>query len=358
MNTIETRINVHFPGFSLAVELTLPATGIIGLFGESGSGKSTFLRTIAGLERPVNSRIVISGNTWHDDDRGIFIPTHKRSLGFVFQDGALFPHMSVLANMQYGLKRIPAEKRKIPLTHVAELLGITHLLDRKPDSLSGGEKQRVGIARALAPGPEVLMMDEPLASLDTRRKAEIIPYLNRLNDELSIPILYVSHDVNEMIRLADHMVLLEAGSVQASGPTEELLTRLDLPLAYGAEAAALVNGRIIENDATAQINTIAYRGGRIFLPGKADNVGKSVRVRVRAADVSLSLEKARQTSILNIIDTQVVRVEEEDVGLVMVELDAGGTRLLSRITKHSARLLDIRPGKKVYAQVKAAALVD
>lgn len=358
MSHLQTRINLSFPGYTLDVDLTLPGEGVTGIFGISGSGKSTFLRTIAGLERPVNSRIVIQDEVWHDDALGIFIPPYKRALGFVFQDAALFPHLTILKNLEYGLKRIPEQERKIPLDYVVDLLGITHLMSRKPDCLSGGEKQRVGIARALATSPRILMMDEPLASLDMKRKAEIIPYLNRLNEELEIPILYVSHALDEIIRLADHMVLLENGKALASDATSRLLTRMDLPLSHGEDASAVIHGTVIERDAQYYLNTVEFSGGRIVMPGAAEQSGKRVRLRIQASDVSLTLQKAVDSSILNIIDSEVVNIRDYAAGLVMIELDARGTRLLCRMTAKSANTLALKPGKQVFAQVKAVAIAN
>ena len=358
MSNIQTRIQVNFTGYTLDVDLTLPGEGITGIFGASGSGKSTFLRAIAGLERPVNSRIVIRDEIWHDDAKNIFVPPYRRSLGFVFQDAALFPHLSVLKNLRYGQKRIQESDRKIPLDYVVDLLGISHLMERKPDTLSGGEKQRVGIARALATSPRILLMDEPLASLDMPRKKEIIPYLNRLNEELEIPILYVSHALDEIISLADHMVLLENGTVRAADITSKLLTRLDLPLAHSNDAAAVINGTVIERDDSFHLNTIAFSGGQIILPGEVTQKGKSMRLRIEASDVSLTLERTTNTSILNIIESEVVAIHDNTAGRVMIELDANGTRFLCRITARSASVLELEPGKRVYAQIKAVAIVD
>lgn len=358
MSAIQTRIHVNFPDYILDVDLVLPGKGITGIFGDSGAGKSTFLRAIAGLKRPANSRIVIHDEIWHDDSQGVFIPPYQRALGFVFQDAALFPHLTVRKNLQYGQKRIPKHQQHIPLDYVIDLLGIGHLMERKPDMLSGGEKQRVGIARALATSPRILMMDEPLASLDMKRKAEIIPYLNRLNEELEIPILYVSHAFDEIIRLADHLVLLENGKVRASDTTGKLLTRLDLPLAHSKEAAAVIHGTIIARDERFHLNTVSFSGGEIVLPSNITQVGKPVRLRIQASDVSLTLEKAAHTSILNIIASRIVDIHDDSAGLVIVELDAGGTRLLCRITTRSAWALALKPGKPVYAQVKAIAIMD
>lgn len=358
MSAIQIRVEVHFPGYTLNVNQSLPGEGVTGIFGVSGSGKSTLLRAIAGLERPVNSRIVIGDEIWHDDAQGIFIPTCQRPLGFVFQDAALFPHLSVRKNLEYGMKRVPQALRRIPLDYVAELLGLNPLMDRNPQTLSGGEKQRVGIARALATSPRILMMDEPLASLDLPRKAEIIPYLNRLNAELAIPILYVSHDLDEIISLAEHLILLEAGKVRAADAIGQILTRLDLPLAHRHDAAAIICGTAQNRDERFHLNTIAFSGGSLFLPGKPIPAGSPVRLRIHANDVSLALAPATDSSILNRIPACVVNIHNDENGLAMVELDAGGTRLLSRITAKSACTLAIHPGQTLYAHVKGIAILD
>ncbi len=358
MNDIQTRIQVDFPGYSLNVDLTLPGKGITGIFGASGSGKSTFLRAIAGLERSINSRIVVCDELWHDDSKNLFVLPYKRPVGFVFQDAALFTHLTVRKNLEFGLKRIPEKDRKISFDYVVDLLGIGHLMQRKPDTLSGGEKQRVGIARALATSPKILLMDEPLASLDSQRKAEIIPYLNRLNEELEIPILYVSHALDEIVALADHVVLLENGKVRASGNTDRILTRLDLPIAHSQDAASIINGTIIERDTRFHLNKVAFSGGIITMISNINQIGKKVRLRVQASDVSLTLQKSTDTSILNIIESRIVDLHDNNEGLVMVELDANNTPLLCRITARSASNLHLTPGKKVYAQIKGIAIVD
>lgn len=358
MSDIQAKIQVRFSEYLLDVDLTLPESGVTGILGASGAGKSTFLRAIAGLEKPINSRIVVGDEVWHDDEKAIFVLPHKRSIGFVFQDAALFPHLTVKQNLEYGLKRIRQSERKISLDYVIDLLGIGHLMERKPDTLSGGEKQRTAIARALATSPKIMMMDEPLASLDMPRKAEIIPYLNRLNEELKTPILYVSHALDEIIHLADHMILLENGTALASGETAQVLTRLDLPLAHSSDAASIINGTIIARDEYFHLNTVAFSGGVITMPSSLTQIGKKIRLRIKASDVSLTLQKATDTSILNIIESKVVRIHDNQAGLVMVELDANQTPLLCRITSRSAQALSLAPGKTVYAQIKGAAIID
>lgn len=344
--------------FELDFDLVLPGSGITAFFGESGAGKSTLLRTVAGLVQPSGGKISIGDEIWQDDENEVFIPTYKRSVGFVFQDAALFPHLSVKNNLQYGMKRIPAGKRIISLEKAVDLLGIGHLLDRMPDTLSGGEQQRVSIARALATSPDIMLMDEPLAALDMKRKSEIIPYLMRLNTELEIPILYVSHALEEVSVLADHLVLLEKGRIVTSGITSEMLTRLDLPLAHYDVAAAIVNGQVIEEDREFCLSTIRFSGGKMLLPSANLRIGQQVRLRVQARDVSLTTEKPANTSILNAVEATVVNLSPDSKGQVLIELDAKGTRLLSRITSKSVNTLKLETGKPVFAQVKGIAVIE
>lgn len=358
MNSLFFKGNVRYPDYELNFDLSLPGSGITALFGASGAGKSTLLRAVAGLIKPENGIIQIKKETWQNDDKKIFVPTYQRSLGFVFQDARLFSHLNVTDNLQYGIKRLKTAKRNISLEKAIDLLGIAHLTDRMPDTLSGGEKQRVSIARALATDPEIMLMDEPLAALDMKRKSEILPYLQRLNDELHIPILYVSHALDEVSTLADHLVLLEKGTVVASGKTNDMLTRLDLPLAFYDTASALIYGKVIAEDPEFHLSTLSFSGGLIHLPSKHLKPGQAVRLRIQARDVSLTTEKAENTSILNILETTVINLSNHSQGEVMVELDAKGTRLLSRITSKSASLLKLSKGKSVYAQIKGIAIVE
>lgn len=358
MKSLLLKGKVTRQNFELDFDLVLPGSGITAFFGESGAGKSTLLRTVAGLVQPSDGKIGIGEEIWQDDEKKIFIPTHKRSVGFVFQDAALFQHLSVKNNLQYGMKRIPAEKRIISLEKAVDLLGIAHLLDRMPDTLSGGEQQRVSIARALATSPDIMLMDEPLAALDMKRKSEIIPYLTRLNEELKIPILYVSHALEEVSILADHLVLLEKGKVTASGNINDMLTRLDLPLAYYDVAAAIINGQVIEEDKEFSLSTIRFSGGNVLLPSRNLQIGQNVRLRIQARDVSLSIEKPVNTSILNAFEASVVNLSDDSNGQVLIELDAKGTRLLSRITSKSVNSLKLETGKPIFAQVKGIAVVE
>ena len=343
--------------FSLDVSLQLPGRGVTAIFGPSGSGKTTVLRCIAGLERAPGGSLSVNGEVWQDDAKALFKPVHTRSLGYVFQSANLFNHLSVQGNLDYGLRRIPLAERKVSLTQATELLGIDKLLHRQPATLSGGERQRVAIARALATSPQLLLMDEPLAALDVQRKAEVLPYLERLHTDLSIPVLYVSHAPDEVARLADHLVLLNAGQVLASGPTRELLTRLDLPLAHGDAAAAIIDAVVMRVEPDYHLSHAEFAGGQISLLNPSLRVGQRVRARVQARDVSLTLTRQQGTSVLNIFAATVSSISADSPGQAMVALDAGGSTLLARVTRKSLDALQLQPGSAVFAQVKGVAVM-
>ncbi|MDR6538048.1 molybdenum ABC transporter ATP-binding protein [Variovorax soli] len=353
---VQARLKVEHPGFSLDIALDLPGRGVSALFGPSGCGKTTCLRAIAGLLRAPGGSVVVNGECWQDGAR--FVPTHRRALGYVFQEARLFAHLDVRRNLEYGIRRVATAQRRVPLAQAVELLGIGHLLARRPDTLSGGERQRVGIARALATSPRLLLMDEPLASLDLQRKREILPYLERLHAELDIPVIYVSHAADEVARLADHLVLMEAGRVLASGPAPALMTRLDLPLAHGDTAGAVVDATVTGFDAAFGLTQLAFAGGTLWLPHGGSRIGLAVRVRIQARDVSLTLTPQADTSVLNILPATVTDLAQDGPAQVMVGLDVGGARLLARITRKSAALLRLREGAAVHAQVKGVAIVD
>ncbi|WLH71041.1 molybdenum ABC transporter ATP-binding protein [Pseudomonas sp. FP2309] len=357
---IDVRLQLQYSGFALDVDLHLPGRGVTALYGHSGSGKTTCLRCIAGLERADNGFIQVNGDVWQDSRNGLFVPPHKRALGYVFQEASLFPHLCVRANLEFGLKRIPRQQRRVDMTQAAELLGIAHLLERNPLHLSGGERQRIGIARALLTSPRLLLMDEPLAALDSQRKAEILPYLERLHDELDIPVLYVSHAQDEVARLADHIVLLNEGKALASGPIGETLARLDLPLARRDDAGVVINGTVSAYDAHYQLLTLQLPGS--VLPMRVAHaplaVGKSLRVKVQARDVSLSLQAEEHSSILNRLPVTVIeQMPADNSAHVLVRLEADGTSLLARITRYSRDQLHLHPGQQLWAQIKAVAVL-
>jgi molybdate transport system ATP-binding protein len=313
------------------------------------------LHCIAGLERPAGGVLEVNSARWQD--QGVFLPAHRRPIGYVFQEASLFAHLSVRSNLEYGLKRIPRSQRQVAFSDAVELLGIAPLLARKPGHLSGGERQRVAIARALLTSPQLLLMDEPLSALDQTSKAEILPYLQRLHGELSIPVLYVSHSLDEVAKLADYLILLERGQVRAAGPLSDLAARLDLPLAHGEEAGAVLDATVTGFDEPYHLAYLQFPGGRIAVARQHLTLGSHVRIRIHARDVSLTLVHQQHTSILNIIPARVVEFVEDGPAQAMVRLDASGTPLLARVTRKSAHLLGLYPGMQVYAQVKSAALV-
>ncbi|MHC8326734.1 molybdenum ABC transporter ATP-binding protein [Pseudomonas sp. LB1P83] len=357
---IHTRLKLRYSGFALEVDLQLPGRGVTALYGHSGSGKTTCLRCIAGLEQAEQGFIQVNDEVWQDSDRKIFVPPHKRALGYVFQEASLFPHLSVLANLEFGLKRIPKLQRRVDMAHATELLGIGHLLDRHPQHLSGGERQRIGIARALLTSPKLLLMDEPLAALDSQRKNEILPYLQRLHDELDIPVLYVSHSQDEVARLADHIVLLSDGKALASGPVGETLARLDLPLALGDDAGVVIEGQVSAYDPHYQLLTLQLPGTdlSIRVAHAPMSQGQALRCKVQARDVSLSLQGDGQSSILNRLPVTVIsEIGADNAAHVLIRLNAAGTPLLARITRYSRDQLGVHPGQQLWAQIKAVAVL-
>ncbi|MDU8418330.1 molybdenum ABC transporter ATP-binding protein [Pseudomonas syringae] len=357
---IEVRLQMAYPDFTVRTDLRLPGLGITALFGPSGSGKTTCLRCIAGLEKADQGFIRVHDEVWQDTEKGIFLAPHKRAIGYVFQEASLFPHLSVRDNLEFGMKRIPRQQRRIQLLQASELLGIDHLLERSPDKLSGGERQRVGIARALLTSPRLMLLDEPLAALDTRRKSEILPYLERLHRELDIPMLYVSHAQDEVARLADHLVLLDAGNVLASGPIHETLARLDLPLAMGSDAGVVIEGTVSAYDHHYQLLTVTLPDSKLSMrvAHVQMQVGTLLRIKVQARDVSLNLQPDYQSSILNRLPVTVIEEALADNSAhVLVKLDAGGTPLLARITRYSSDQLNLHRGQSLWAQIKAVAVL-
>ena len=358
---IRAQFKVEHAGFALDVALDLPGRGVSALFGHSGSGKTSCLRCFAGLDQPSQGYLEINGELWQDSARGIFVPAHQRAVGYVFQDANLFAHLSVRGNLLYGFKRIPAAQRRVALDQAVELLGIGHLLERMPGHLSGGEQQRVGIARALLTSPRLLLMDEPLASLDLKRKREVLPYLERLHAELEIPIVYVSHSPDEVARLADHLVVLDEGKVTASGPLKETLLRADLPFVFEDDAEAVVDGVVSGHDAAYGLLALHLSGSAITvqLPHAALLVGQAVRIKIMARDVSLSLQQAEQSSVLNLLPAQVLDwITVAEQAHVLVRVQVGGEQLMARITRYSFDRLNIQPGLSLWVQVKSMSLLS
>ncbi len=356
---IHIRFRLPFADFSLDTDLSLPSSGVTALFGHSGSGKTTLLRCIAGLERAPDGFCSINGTVWQDSQRGIFLPTHQRPLGYVFQEASLFPHLTVRRNLEFGQKRIPAAQRRVALEQALQLLGIEHLLERMPEKLSGGEKQRVAIARALAVSPQILLMDEPLAALDLQRKQEILPFLTRLHQELAMPILYVTHAPEEVAQLADYLVVLEGGKVITSGLVAETLTRLDSPLAQWQQAASVLTVQVYEHEPHYHLTQARFAGGILSLPYLPNSaLGSQLRVRISARDVSISVQQTTHTSILNVLPATVTALAHDNAGQTLIRLDLNGTPLLAHITYKSAMQLALNQGMRVFVQIKATAIIE
>ncbi len=353
---MKARFRLEWPGFNLDIDLALPEKGVTALFGASGSGKTTLLRCIAGLERALVGFFSVLGETWQSDT--IWLPTHQRPIGYVFQDSCLFPHLTVQGNLRYGMQRSKS-KQAIDLDHVIGLLGIGHLLDRRPHSLSGGERQRVGLARALAVGPRLLLMDEPLAALDLERKREILPYLERLRDELSIPMLYVTHSPEEVGRLADHLVILEAGKSVACGPLAEVMAGRDAFARIGEEPGVVLEAVVAKIDSEWNLAQVEFAGGSLWVQDGGIPIGKRTRVRILARDVSLTSGFPNPSSIQNQFAGTV-----DDIGadghaaLALVRLRVGSSLLLARVTRRAAADLGVVLGCNIGVQVKSAALVE
>jgi molybdate transport system ATP-binding protein len=342
--------------FRLDVELSVPK-GCVGVVGASGSGKTTLLRCIAGLEPSARGTLRVHDAIWQDER--VFLPVYRRSVGYVFQEPSLFPHLSVRENLLFGQRRVPAEERRISFDDAVALLGAEPLLARDPSSLSGGERQRVAIARALLTSPKLLLLDEPLASLDIESRAQILPYLEGVQRALSVPMLYVTHSPNELARIAQRVVLLAAGRVEAEGPLNELLTRPDLGLSQREDAGAVLDAKVEEHDAHHHLTYLRVQGARVLISRRALAVGEATRLLVRARDVSLAREKPVATSINNVLEVSVRGVHDDrDPAYRLVTLDLAGSTLLARITALSLHQLGLKPGERVFALVKSAALIE
>jgi molybdate transport system ATP-binding protein len=351
--SLRLKFNLTRPNFALNVDLQLPGRGVTALFGPSGCGKTTLLRCIAGLERASGS-LMVNEHLWQDATH--FVPTHQRAIGYVFQEASLFPHLSVRGNLQYGMKRA-SSNGNAAIDPIIDLLGIRALLDRKPDGLSGGERQRVAIARALAVDPKLLLMDEPLAALDLKRKQEILPYLDRLQATLEIPILYVTHSPDEVVRLAHHLVVMDAGSVVASGELADTLSQLDLPVKLGQEAGVVIESVVGSIESQWHLTRMDFDGGSVWIRDPGLALGAKARVRILASDISLAREQPGKSSIQNVLQGQIDAMrDDEHPGLVLVRVKVGETALLARVTKRAVSELALKPGDTVWTQVKSVAL--
>lgn len=355
---LEMRFRGRIGAFLLDADFSAPGRGVTALFGRSGSGKTSVLRCLAGLQRLHDSYCALDGDVWQDATT--FVPTHRRPIGYVFQEASLFPHMSVRRNLLYGAPRSAKSAKAIGYDEIVDLFGLARLLERSPRHLSGGERQRVALGRALLSQPRLLLMDEPLSALDASARDEILSYLERLHANFSLPVVYVTHDLREVERLADYLVLMEAGRVAAAGPLAELQSDPVLPFARSREAAVMLDAIVRAHDARYGLLELDVDGGRFLTPASAGVIGEHRRLRVTAGDVSLAREKPGPSSIVNILGARILSATAMGEAEMIVVLGLGeagdGARLLARVTRRSWETLGLAENMPVYAQVKGVAL--
>jgi len=356
-HSLRLALQLERPAFRLRLDVQLPGTGITVVFGQSGSGKTSLLRCVAGLDRPDQAHIAVHGQVWQDDKQGVFLAPWQRPVGYVFQEASLFPHLDVRANLHYGLRRAK-DADPAALHEAIALLGIGNLLARDVAALSGGERQRVAIAAALALRPGLLLLDEPLAALDAPRRQEIMPWLERLRDQVRIPMLYVTHSVDEVARLADHLLVLSQGQVQASGPVSQVLAGLQPPIALGEDMAAIFSATVQARDPRWQLMQVQFGDASLWIKDGGQPLGTAVRLRLWARDISLARSRASDTSIQNLLPATVAALlPDAHPSQVLVQLQCGGQGLWARITARAAQALELQVGSAVWAQIKSAALV-
>lgn len=356
---IQADFQLQRGNFLLDVTLRLPSSGVTALFGRSGSGKTTLLRCMAGLEYQLGGRMVFQDQRWQNNKT--FLPVHQRPLGYVFQEASLFPHLRVINNLLYGYQRIPANQQKLQPDQVIELLGISELLQRYPDQLSGGQRQRVAIGRALLTSPQLLLMDEPMASLDATSKAEILPFLERLRDDLDIPIIYVSHAIEEVTRLADHLVLLDQGQLVAQGELQTLLTDPALPFMQTESASSVLRAEVLCTDAGDSLTELRLEHQSMLISRCGLQKGQATRVRILARDVVLALTPPDEISLLNCLETRIIDIQPDILqssgsSQRLIRLQLGQQTLLARVSKRSVERLQLQSGLRVYALIKGVAL--
>lgn len=353
---LEVALRHRVGKFEINVEFSAGPGSITALFGPSGSGKTTIVNLIAGLIRPDTGKIAIDNRVLDDTATGAHISTRHRRLGYVFQDSRLFPHFSVEGNLRYGMGAQPAGHGHTTFDQVTKLLALTNLLDRRPNSLSGGEKQRVAIGRALLSDPRLLLMDEPLASIDESRRGEILPFIERLRDELGLTIIYVSHATDEIIRLADKVIMLENGRVAANGTVQELMSRLDLKSLMGpGNVGAVLTTSFAAYDPEYDLASLNFDGGTLRVPGLNLPVGTAVRAQILSRDLALSLSAPVDISVLNVFSGKVTEIGEQNGPRVDLRIDVG-TPLIATVTRKSLHDLKLEIGTEVYAMVKAVAI--
>lgn len=355
---IDATFRVAFADFDLDLSVSLPSRGVTVILGESGSGKTTLLRCIAGLQNTNSGYLNLNGEIWVDSQHALFHAAHQRSIGYVFQQANLFPHLTVADNIQFGRKRIKKALSEAKLQKLITILGIDGLMSRPASSLSGGEQQRVAIARALALEPAVLLMDEPLAALDWQRKQEILPYLQNLQQALEIPVIYVTHSLQEMAQLADYVVILQAGRVLAQGSLEVILQNANLAMNQQGDAFSVWPMRLLDHDPNFALSRASFAGGELFLPQLDFPVGQNFRLQIFARDVSITLEKATATSIVNILPARILNIQAISLGQCLVQLQTGDQTLMAHITRKSQEQLNLQAGMEVFAQIKGSSVVN
>ena len=357
MSRLIARFDLRFSTFHLNIDLDIPMAGITAIFGLSGSGKTTLLRCLAGLERVPNGFMQFGTDIWQDEKRGLCLPLYRRPIGYVFQEPRLFPHYNVRANLLYGYKRIPSGERRIAIEQVVDILGIGHLLERRIHKLSGGEQQRVAIGRALLTSPQLLLLDEPLASLDLQRKQELLPFMRRLHEELRIPVMYVSHATAEILQLADRVILLKEGQVVGIGALNEMLTSLQFRGNFGSHrVGGVLETRVVSHDPQYGLTQLEFKGQSLFVPLQSVALRQPVRIHILSNDVSLVTARTDSpTSVLNILEATIQEIHETDQSSVDVLLDIGAP-LVASITRKSLVHLGLKPGHRVFAHIKAVAL--
>jgi molybdate transport system ATP-binding protein len=357
---IRVDVEKAFPAIRIEAKFEADTRGVVALFGRSGTGKTSLVNMLAGLLRPDRGRIEIDGRVLFDSASGIDLPPEKRRLGYVFQESRLFPHMSVRGNLEYGMRRAPRAERRIALDEALDVLGIGHLLHRRPRELSGGERQRVALGRALLASPRLLLMDEPLASLDGARKAEILPFIARLHDAFAMPVVYVTHAMDEIVQLADTLVLMDEGRVAAIGPVEDLTSRLDLrPLTGRYEAGSVIATTVAGHEDEYGLTRLSFPGGELRVPHVDAEIGAAVRVRIRARDVSLAVGPVGRVSELNVIPGTVAEIAAPAEGQRQTDVDIRldiGVPLWVRVARRSLDELGIAPGVAVSAMIKGTSI--
>lgn len=353
---IDIDLRATFGVFSLHAAFKAPKNGICAVFGKSGSGKTALLRSIAGLNHSCHGHVRVGDETWHDDTQRMFLPVHRRRVGYVFQEATLFPHLDVRHNLLYGFSRIAQGDRRVEFEKTVTLLGLAPFLSRRPSTLSGGERQRVALGRALLVSPRLLLLDEPVSALDRQGKREVLSYIEHIRDRLDLPMLYVSHSVEEVSRLADYLVVMEEGAVKMAGSMESMRTNPDSPLTHGSEAGVMISTTVLEHDDDYHLSYLSCGGGRIAVSRLEGTPGSVFRIAIKARDISISLSRPVGSSVLNSIPAVVTQVADDGPAHSLVCLSAEDTPLVAHITRKSARVLNLAVGQAVYANVKSVAL--